>query len=325
MPPPRKPTAGETILRFVVALLLLGPTWWIACELLRERAPFYLGVFLTAFYAPLAIACMLLVPKPGVAFALLLACLVGMDVFIDWWIPYQPRLLFPAWQVFRAAAVVVASVVVINVEEPTRRMRTMLGFVQFLGACLVLAVAGCIVHVVTGGTHDETHPAEGALVLGFALDEHGNPQPSMIARVDHAVDLYRRGMIRWMAMSGGVVNGDVPEAIVMRRLAMERGVPGDAIFTEEHSHSTRENFQFGASLLESHEAHDVLLVTEPYHMVRALLLARNTGLDLRPSPAPSPVWSNPRTATYWVFRDGVLLFAQSLLLPLEKGERWMRT
>jgi vancomycin permeability regulator SanA len=325
MAQPRKTTVEGTITRFLIALLLLGPSWWIAVELLRERAPFWLGVFLAAFYFPLTLACMLMIPKPGFAFTLLLASLIGMDVFVDWWIPYQPRLLFAPWQVFRAMAVCAAAAAAINVENPTPRMRGLLGFVQFLGACLVLAVAGCIVRVVSDGTHDETHAAEGALVLGFALDDHGNPQPSMIARVDHAVDLYRRGLIHWMAMSGGVVNGEVAEAVVMKRLAMERGVPAEAIFTEEHSHSTRENFQFSATILESHEVRDVLLVTEPYHMVRALLLARITGLDLRPSPAPSPVWSNPRTATYWVFRDSLLLLAQYVLLPIEKTDRWART
>jgi uncharacterized SAM-binding protein YcdF (DUF218 family) len=125
-------------------------------------------------------------------------------------------------------------------------------------------------------------------------------------------------------MSGGVVHGEIAESLVMRALAEARGVPATAIYTEEHSHDTEENFAFSAALLDSLRAREVLLVTEPYHMTRALFLARRFGLDLTPSPAPSPVWSNPRTATYWVFRDSIALLFEYVRGPLMKAQTAVR-
>ncbi len=318
-----RPSIAATIARFLLAVFLLATTWWIACEGLRERAPMFLGIFLVVLYFPLTIACMLRIPKAGIAFALLLVALLGIDIAVDAWIPYEPRLLFPLWQAARLAAVLAASVVVINVERPSARMRATMGVVLAIGLAMVLVIGGCVARIAIEGPHDETHAAEGALVLGFALDEQGRPQPSLIARVDHAVDLYRRGQVRWIAMSGGVVHGEVSEASVMRDLAIARGVPASAILVEEHSHSTRENFEFSRAVVESQEAHDVLLVTEPFHMIRALTVSRVYGFDLRPSPAMSPVWSDPRRACYWVFRDALLLAAEFVIMPLEKGRHAM--
>jgi uncharacterized SAM-binding protein YcdF (DUF218 family) len=50
----------------------------------------------------------------------------------------------------------------------------------------------------------------------------------------------------------------------------------------------------------------VLVVTEPFHMPRALLLARAAGLEAHPSPAISPAWPGPRAASYWLFREAPL-------------------
>ncbi|MEI8258201.1 MAG: hypothetical protein WCJ30_21190, partial [Deltaproteobacteria bacterium] len=93
--PPDRPSIPATFARFVLAIVLLTTTWWIACEALRERAPMYLAIFLVGFYTPLAAASMLLIPRPGVAFAALVTALVGIDVGLDAWIPYDPVLLFP--------------------------------------------------------------------------------------------------------------------------------------------------------------------------------------------------------------------------------------
>ncbi len=319
---PGRPSISATIARFALAIVLLTSTWWIACEALRAREPMYLGIFLVAFYTPLTAACMLMIPRPAIAFGLLALTLAGIDVGLDLWIPYEPKLLFPGWQALRFAAVFMAAAAVMNVERPTPRMRQVLATCLVLAWLLVAAVGACVGQIVLDGTRDETHRADGALVLGFALDERGQAQPSMIARVDHAVSLYRRGLVPWLVMAGGSQHGDATEASVMRALAEARGVPGRAIYMEDHSRSTVENFEFSAALLDSLGGRDVLLVTEPFHMPRSLFVARRFALDLHPSPASqSIVWTSPRTAVYWTFRDALLFLAEYARGPLIAAHR----
>lgn len=71
----------------------------------------------------------------------------------------------------------------------------------------------------------------------------------------------------------------------MRDLALSLGAPAGALLLEPRSRNTRENFLEARALLTSAGISHALLVTEPYHMPRALLLARRAGLRVDPSPA----------------------------------------
>jgi uncharacterized SAM-binding protein YcdF (DUF218 family) len=74
---------------------------------------------------------------------------------------------------------------------------------------------------------------------------------------------------------------------------------------DEASRSTIENFACSRPMLERLGAKRVLLVTEPWHMTRAMLLARRHGIDPAASPASSAIWRDARHAGYWLFRDAI--------------------
>jgi uncharacterized SAM-binding protein YcdF (DUF218 family) len=80
--------------------------------------------------------------------------------------------------------------------------------------------------------------------------------------------------------------------------------------------STIENFACATPLLEGMGARSVLLVTEPWHMPRALLLARRQGLEVAPSPASSAEWRSGRHAAYLLFRDAIALLGELWRQPL---------
>jgi vancomycin permeability regulator SanA len=160
-----------------------------------------------------------------------------------------------------------------------------------------------MLYIGVTGARDGAAPAHAALVLGFALDDAGGARPQLVARVDRAADLYRRGLVPRLILSGGASKAGHTEASVMRDLAMARGVPADAIVLDERARSTIENFACSLPILERLGAVNVLLVTEPWHMTRAMLLARRHGLSVRAAPATSPIWESPRYAAYWLFRD----------------------
>jgi uncharacterized SAM-binding protein YcdF (DUF218 family) len=89
-------------------------------------------------------------------------------------------------------------------------------------------------------------------------------------RTKEAVKLYNQGYAPKLLFSGAAEDKKGPSnAAVMRRAAIESGVPQEAIRIEENSVNTLQNAQFSASILKQMGAHRVILVTSPYHQRRA--------------------------------------------------------
>lgn len=139
--------------------------------------------------------------------------------------------------------------------------------------------------VRTGETHS-AEPADAAIVLGAAV--HGNqPSPVFQARIDHGVTLYQTGKVRWLVLTGGTGEGQLyAEAVVARDYAIRQGVPASAILMETRSHTTSQNFDEAAPLLRGNGIRTALVVSDPLHLMRALRMARDRGIDARPAPAP---------------------------------------
>lgn len=165
----------------------------------------------------------------------------------------------------------------------------------------VLAVAGVWIFslalVIVWEQIDTRRPAHAIVVLGAAQWD-GKPSPVLRARVDHAVDLWRRGLAPILVMTGGRGPGDTTtEAAVERRYAMSKGVPGSAIRLEPASRSTSESLRNVAAMM-GQDAREVILVSDPFHMLRLSILARRFGLRPRTSPTrTSPISAN--RSAYW--------------------------
>jgi len=144
---------------------------------------------------------------------------------------------------------------------------------------------------------DTRTPAHAIVVMGAAQYD-GKPSPVLRARVDHAIDLWRRGLAPRLITTGGRGVGDTTtEAAVERRYAIAHGVPEHAIMMEAESRSTRESMRNVSAML-ARDARDVILVSDPFHMLRLSILAHRFGLKPRTSPTPtSPISAN--RSEYW--------------------------
>jgi len=171
-------------------------------------------------------------------------------------------------------------------SRPAAFGRAVLGVVG-----LALAVwAAAAVLVVLWGRRDEARPADAIVVLG-AAQYAGRPSPVLRARLDHAVGLYRRGLAPRLVLTGGVGDGDTTsEAAVGRRYARRAGVPDTSLLTEEHGRTTTESLYAVAHMLEGTDAQRVILVSDPFHMLRLRIIAGRLGLTAYTSPTPtSPI------------------------------------
>ena len=105
------------------------------------------------------------------------------------------------------------------------------------------------------------------------------PSARLRRRVGRGVQLWREGRAPVLLLSGGG-RGPVPEAEIMRRLALAGGVPPAALLIEPHSRDTLGNARETARLLRAHRLRSVVLVSDRAHLRRAGLLFRLAGIEI---------------------------------------------
>jgi uncharacterized SAM-binding protein YcdF (DUF218 family) len=154
---------------------------------------------------------------------------------------------------------------------------------------LVIAFAAGLMawRVYSFGNTTSDGPADAAVVLGAAVWTK-EPSPVFKERINHAINLYRKGRVRKLIFTGGQGNPDEPtEAVAARDYALQSGLPASAILIENKSHTTYENILNAKQLADTQGIRTVLIVSDPLHMKRAMTMARDVGLVAHPSPTPS--------------------------------------
>lgn len=158
---------------------------------------------------------------------------------------------------------------------------------------LVVLVAGyyavTLAQVYRTGRTDEARPVDAIVVLGAAQYD-GEPSPQLAARLDHVVTLYGQGMAPLVVVTGGKQPADrFTEAEASAAYLTGRGVPASVIAMEGSGRTTYGSLAGVARLLEARGLDRVLVVTDPYHALRARLIAEDVGLTAYVSPTPTTV------------------------------------
>lgn len=115
-----------------------------------------------------------------------------------------------------------------------------------------------------------------ALVLGAGLTPAGDPSPYLRRRLDAAVDLYERGVVEALLVSGDRSGPDYDEPGAMRAHLLARGVPADAIVRDDAGVDTHTSCVRAHDLLGVDAA---VVVTQDYHLRRALFSCGAAGID----------------------------------------------
>ncbi|WP_257461872.1 YdcF family protein [Archangium lipolyticum] len=180
---------------------------------------------------------------------------------------------------------------------------------------LTCGVFGLAFVVDRFGQRERATRADVVVVLGARVLPGGVPSPALRARVEKAVDLYHQGLAPRLLFSGGVGVNSPSEARVMRDVAVRLGVPADACLLEEQSHSTEQNARFSSALLRSLGARRVVVVSDPYHLLRARQYFRLHGFEVSTSPA-FLTDRNLRASGrfYWTVREAFALLAHPRVL-----------
>ncbi len=141
--------------------------------------------------------------------------------------------------------------------------------------------------IATQSSIDEARSADIILVLG-AAEYNGRPSPVYKARLDHAFDLYRKGLASLILTSGGA-GGDpqYTEGQVGRDYLVRRGIPAEAIVVESEADSTVETILTVSEIMRRMNLHSAILVSDGYHIFRAKRILENEGMQVFGAPRPS--------------------------------------
>ncbi len=173
--------------------------------------------------------------------------------------------------------------------------------------------------VILGGTAfrvwqvarvDDNRRVDAVVVLGAAQYD-GVPSPVFAARLRHAQALYEQGLAPRIVTVGGRRTGDeYTEAEAGRRYLVDRGIPGKAITAVDEGSDTLGSMQAVAARAARDGWSSALLVSDPWHCLRARTMARDVGLDAWTSPTRrGPVVQTRATQARYIFREtGALLF-----------------
>jgi uncharacterized SAM-binding protein YcdF (DUF218 family) len=136
-------------------------------------------------------------------------------------------------------------------------------------------------------------PDDAIVVLG-AAQYNGRPSPVLRARLDHAADLYQRGLAPTIVVTGGQLADDptpnTEASASADYLARTHGVPQDDILRENDGCNTWQSLASAANELRKRGKERVILVSDPFHSARVAAVAGELHLTARVSPTrTSPI------------------------------------
>jgi len=161
-------------------------------------------------------------------------------------------------------------------------MRRFMLLALLLGAGWLLFIA---VRVEAVGRRDDAAQSDAIVVLGTAQYQ-GTPSPVFQSRLDHAADLYRRGLAPLIVVAGGKQEGDLyTEAAAGTRYLEANGVPREALLAVAEGNDTLTSLRGVARELRERQLRSVVLVSDRRHIFRSR--AMTSGLRLQPRSSPT--------------------------------------
>ena len=166
---------------------------------------------------------------------------------------------------------------------------------------LVVGIPNAIVILGAGGAgHDpaKVPHSQVALVLGASAFTDGTPTPILADRIAAGGALYRDHRVDRVLVSGKPGRTYVDQVEVMRRELVKMGVPDDVIFTDRLGLDTWDSMVRARKVYEVTSA---IVVTQGWHMPRALWLAKRAGLKAHGLVADRS--TTARQERGWGFRE----------------------
>jgi uncharacterized SAM-binding protein YcdF (DUF218 family) len=140
--------------------------------------------------------------------------------------------------------------------------------------------------IVHEGSLEQVHPADAIVVFG-AAEYAGHPSPVLRARLDHAFDLYEKGIAPIVITTGGAASDpSFSEGGVGRDYLIHRGIPERNLIGETQGSDSAQSAVRVAVIMRTNGLHSCIAVSDAYHVFRIKKLLEHEGIG--------PVYVSPR-------------------------------
>lgn len=152
------------------------------------------------------------------------------------------------------------------------------GILCSLGACLISASICAKVEdrIITVDQASELKDVDCILVLGAGVRADGRPSDMLSDRLTIGTELYQNGAAPKLLMSGDHTRSDYDEVSVMKKFATDSGVPSENVFRDHAGICTYDSVYRAKEIFG---ARKIVIVTQEYHLYRALYIAEQLGIE----------------------------------------------
>jgi uncharacterized SAM-binding protein YcdF (DUF218 family) len=174
----------------------------------------------------------------------------------------------------------------------------------FLGLAYCIAIA---VSISLFAKMDETRKADVAIVLGASV-WNDEPSPVFKERINHGIWLYKEGYINKIIFTGGKSKtNEYSDAYVAKNYAQIKGIDSLDILIEEKSTITEDNLKYAGDLMSNNDLFSALIVSDPLHMKRAMLMAKDKKIKAFSSPTRSSRYKSGAEKIQFLIRETIFL------------------
>jgi len=184
-----------------------------------------------------------------------------------------------------------------------------------LAILLILFLIVTSIRVVQSASLQEMPPADAIVVFG-AAEYSGRPSPVLKARLDHALDLFHRGVAPVIITTGGAASDPTfTEGGVGKNYLMHHGVPERSIIAETQGRDTSESAVRVAVIMHANGLRSCVAVSDAYHVFRIRKLLEHENVHpvyVAPRPDSRPHSLTQRlvavlreSASYFLWKLGI--------------------
>jgi uncharacterized SAM-binding protein YcdF (DUF218 family) len=151
----------------------------------------------------------------------------------------------------------------------------------------------------------DSRPTSDAIVVLGSAQYNGVPSSIFEARLEHAIALYEDGVAPMIVTVGGKATGDeFTEAEAGRDYLANAGIPADSLLAVPEGVDTLESMRAVATAFDEHGWTRAVLVTDPWHAMRAERMAEDAGIEADSSPTrQGPAVETRATQFRYILRE----------------------
>jgi uncharacterized SAM-binding protein YcdF (DUF218 family) len=151
----------------------------------------------------------------------------------------------------------------------------------------------------------DSRPTSDAIVVLGSAQYNGVPSSIFEARLEHAIALYEDGVAPMIVTVGGKATGDeFTEAEAGRDYLANAGIPADSLLAVPEGVDTLESMRAVSTAFDEHGWTSAVLVTDPWHAMRAERMAEDAGIEAESSPTrQGPAVETRATQFRYILRE----------------------